>query len=315
MQILISGVPQGSILGPILFNIFLNDLLDVLTNSDIYNFADDNTISVIAKNRDALLKTLKSESEIAINWFKNNSMIVNPDKFQLMLLHKSSTQNSVQKLELANNEIESENMVTLLGVTIDNKLTFDEHISKLCNKASMQLNAIQRLSNYMGSKELEVMLNSFIYSNFNYCPLVWHFSSNKSLEKIEKIHKRCLRLVLNDYDSDYKTLLEKSGKDSMKIKRIKTLATEVFKTINDLNPSFMKNIFTSKTMAKVRPYDLLVKSRNSEKYGNKSLMALGPKIWNALPEHLKKETSFSKFKEYIKSWSGPSCKCKLCKSL
>lgn len=232
-----------------------------------------------------------------------------------MLLQKSSTQNSIEKLQIANNEIKSESLVTLLGVTIDNRLTFDEHISKLCKKASMQLNAIQRLSKYIGPRELEVMLNSFIYSNFNYCPLVWHFSSNKSLEKIEKIHQRCLRLVLNDYDSDYKTLLEKSSKDTMKLRRIKALAIEIYKTINDLNPSFMKNIFTSKTNAKVRPYNLQVKSRKSEKYGNKSLMALGPKIWNALPEQVKKETSFTKFKEYIKSWSGPICKCTICKSL
>ena len=140
----------------------------------------------------------------------------------------------------------------------------------------------------MSQKELEVVLNRFIYSSFNYCPLVWHFSTNKSIEKIENIHKCCLRLTLNDYKSDYKTLLDKSGKESMKIRRIKTLAIEIFRTVNELNPHFMKTIFTSKTNSRVRPFDLLVKNRNTEKYGSKSLMALGPKIWNRLPEKIKK---------------------------
>ena len=178
----------------------------------------------------------------------------------------------------------------------------------------MQLKALFRLKTYMRQKELEVVLNSFICSNFNYCPLVWHFSTNKSIEKIEDIQKRCLRVTLNDYKSDCKNLLDKSGKESMKIRRIKTLAIEIFKTVHELNPNFMETLFTSKTNFRVRPFDLLVKNRNTEKYGSKSLMALGPKIWNALPENIN-ETSFSKFKEYIKSWSGPTCKCKICLSI
>ena len=105
----------------------------------------------------------------------------------------------------------------------------------------MQLNAIFRLKKYMSQKELEVVLNSSIYSNFNYCPLVWHFSTNKSIEKIENIHKHCLRLTLNDSKSDYKTLLDKT----------KTLAIEIFKTANELNHNFNKTIFTSKTKSRV----------------------------------------------------------------
>ena len=136
MQVLISGLPQGSILGPILFNIFFNDLLEVLKNSDIYNFADDNTISVASKKRDTLLERLKNESESAVNWFRNNNMIVKPDKFQLMLLQKSTKKVIQEKLQIRSNEFKSENSVTLLGVTIDNRLSFDYHISKLCNKAS-----------------------------------------------------------------------------------------------------------------------------------------------------------------------------------
>ena len=202
-----------------------------------------------------------------------------------------------------------------MGINIDDKLNFDSHISDLCKKASMQLNALNRLRAYIRNKEMEILMNSFIYSNFSYCPLVWHFSSCKSTAKIEKIHKRCLRMILNDNTSDYQALLEKSKKPSMEIKRLRNLATEIFKTVNNLNPSFMKNIFTSKENAKVRPNNIVVKSHNSATYGDKSLMTLGPKIWNALPENIKSETSYKKFKEYIDLWFGPKCRCNICKSL
>ena len=122
--------------------------------------------------------------------------------------------------------------MTLLGITIDNWLSFDDHISQLCNIASTQPNAIFRLKKYISQKELEVVLNSFLYSNFNYCLLVWHFSINKSIEKIENI-KRCLRLFSNDYKSDCKTLLDKSGKESMEIRRIKTLSIEILQAVNN----------------------------------------------------------------------------------
>ena len=107
----------------------------------------------------------------------------------------------------------------------------------------MQLNAINRLQTYMGSQEMKAIINSFIYANFIYFPLVWYFCSCKSFRKIEQIQKRCLRIILDDYKSDYEILLEKGETSTMNVKRMRILATEIFKTINDLNPSFIGKIF------------------------------------------------------------------------
>ena len=186
---LLSGVPQGPILGPILFNIFLNDLLSTLKLSDLFNFANDNTISATAANIDHLMLTLRHVSELAVRWFTENQMTVNPDKCQAMILQNSRNSKNYKpvKLEIESAKSKTKNAVKLLRITIDNKLNFEERISELCKKASMQFNAISRLQRFKCKEQKEALINSFIFTNFNFCPLVWHFYSCKLSQKIEKM--------------------------------------------------------------------------------------------------------------------------------
>ena len=151
---------------------------------------------------------------------------------------------AAHKLIIDNKEIKTTNSIKLLGINIDDQLRFNEHISILCSKTTMQLNALSRLHKYMEKSEKEAIINSFILSNFNYCPLVWHFSSCESIRKIEKIQKPCLRIILNDYGRVYETLFWNSNKSTMEIRRLRTLAVEIFKTVNEINPLNMKNMFT-----------------------------------------------------------------------
>ena len=101
----------------------------------------------------------------------------------------------------------------------------------------------------------------------------------------------------------------------MEIKSLRNLATETFKTVNNLNSSLMKNIFISKKNPRVCPNNIVVKIHNRATYRDKNLTTLGPKIWNKLPEKIKPETSYKKFKEHIDPWIGLKCRCNICKSL
>ena len=170
-----------------------------------------------------------------------------------------------------NKKIKTTNSIKLRGINIDDQLKFHEHISILCSKAAMQLNALSRLQKYMGKLEKEGIINSFILSNFNYCPLVWHFGSCESIRKIEKIQKRCLRIILKDYENDYKNLRGNSNKPTMEIRRLRTLAVEIFKTLNKINPPYMKNIFRPKKNSKVRQNDIIVKRINTSRFGTQNL--------------------------------------------
>ena len=176
-------------------------------------------------------------------------MIVNPDKFQVILLDKgrSDNTNRKRKVEIGNEKIRSTLSVKLLiGVHIDDKLNFNEHINKICKSAGNQLNALMRVKSFLGLKEKEILVKSFIYKNFNYCLLVWMLSHKKLLDKIESSQKRALRFLLNDYVSLYEQLLKKTGKCNMNIHRLRFLCIEIYKTLNDLNPSFIKQIFEKK---------------------------------------------------------------------
>ena len=312
-QIVRAGIPQGSVLGPVLFNIFINDIFLLKLDSDLCNFADDTTLYACGCSLDDIVPRLENDLSALIEWFFENGMVANPGKFQVMFL--GLKEKNTLRLNINDNKILTTNKVKLLGIEIDNALTFTAHIQNLCCKVNRKINAFSRLNTYISRPQAMLICNAVILSNFNYCPLIWLFSTKAANNEINRTHKRALRILFKDYDSSFDELLEKSESVKIHVQNLQKLMIEIYKTMNKLNPSYIWEFHEEKVVK----YDLRTKNlcrlpkTLTTKFGIETLSFRGSLLWNTLGDQIKALPSVAAFKRAIKHWPGEKCNCRICK--
>ena len=309
---LLLGVPQGSVLGPLLFNIYLNDLMWFI-DGDVTNYADDTTPHECSEFLDTLKIKLENDSTNALNWFKNNYMKLNTDKCKLIVAGRKDHEVSIK---VGESEIKENKEVDLLGIIVDNKLNFSKYLNKEIKKANSKLIAIRRYQHLLTFNQKKIALSSFVHCHFAYAPLVWMFSSREINNRINRIHKKALEILYDDSISSFELLLKRNEGFTVHEKNIQLLMVEMFKAKNGIEPQLLQGIFEKNdyhgpTLRNSKYFKR--PNVNTVKYGERSLQNLGTRLWSQIPNFIQETDTLGKFKEYMKKWRPTKCPCDICK--
>ena len=203
----------------------------------------------------------------------------------------------------------------LLGIHIDNKLTFEPHVRSLCKRDGQKLNDFARIAFSLKFDQTKLLLNAFITSQFSYASVASMFHNQKLNNHISRIHERVLRIVYRDHNSTFEELLAKDGSFEIHDPNLQRLLIEIFKFKVKLVPEIMNEVFDVTESQYSLRNKLRFKSRSirTVRYGIETVAFFGSRIWSYMPSELKESTSLNKFKSKIKTWKPENCPCKLCK--
>ena len=244
------GVPQGSILGPLLFTVFINDLPNVVKHGRIDMYADDTTLFVSGSNITDIERKLTANMVEIINWINIKKLALNVTKTKCMLLTSSQRRRFLDHegdlhIEINNNKIECVDKVKCLGVMLDRDLLFHEHVSYVSSNCMKKVGLLKKACSLLDTHHLSMLYNAFIMPHINFCSTVWADKHKGDTDKLSSIPKRCARIISGAQWETSSSLILKELRwipvvDQFFINR----SIMMYKILNDIMPSYLTGTFT-----------------------------------------------------------------------
>ena len=299
------GVPQGSILGPLLFILYINDIDRCIDDNVFVNlFADDTLISVEDCNIDsAVMRTNRVLRKIE-NWLNVNKLFINCAKSKVMLMGRS--EENISPIILKGVNLEYVESFKYLGVIVDKKLNFKNHFNELIENIKRKVNYLYRCSNNLNMNNRIKVYKSIISPNFYYCPTILYFGTQENINKLQLLQNKCLRTILRcDRYTPVRNMLE-----CLKLLNVKDFLYSqtmcfIYKLIHEQLPTYLRfkmvsDIHEHYTRGNNRIY---ISKANKETTKN-SLNFRGFEEFNSLPDNIKNATSLIQFKNQLRNEIG-----------
>ena len=282
------GVPQGSILGPLLFLIFINDLHTTSESLFYILFADDSNLLLSGPNIKDLCKKMNQEIKAVVEWFRVNKLCLNVKKtnFMIFCAKNKMYDSNENSIEVDNVIVEQVKSTKFLGVYIDDKLNWNVHIDYISKKISKNIGVITRARKLLDQKTMTNLYYTFIYPYLNYCCSVWGLAPIKYISKLHILQKRILRIICGKPRLFPSLDLFKSLEilPIFELNKLK-LSTFCFKHMSQMLPSIFDEFITN--ISDIHSHDtrssknMYVRTPRTE-YALNSVRYQAPLVWNSL---------------------------------
>ena len=308
------GIPQGSILGPLFFLVYINDLPNCLSYCTPRMFADDTTLTVCGKSSQDLSLAMNHDLNKVNDWLMANKLCLNLSKTEYMLIGSRHNINNLTDkpcISVGGKHLKQVILTESLGVYIDQFLSWDFHIENMGKKISSRIGAISRLKPLVCRDTLKSAYNSLVQTYFDYCCEVWDPIGNILSNKLQSLQNRAARIIMgypNEHGQSNAAMAELGWK-TLKERRLQSKSRLMYKITHGMAPTVLIELFSTSSV--IRPHDHNLRNSNMNlyipfpktDYLKKCIGYNGAKLRNELPSEIKNAESLAHFNSLIHATS------------